>query len=370
MTAVFAADDAEARGDAQGALDVMEELLSHLAPDEVFWRPWRGRRLLQISTLGPLLPPWVTSRWILAQALQHLDAKPGGVSGARIQRALDVAIALRGDSDGLPGVDLADATCRVMDRDWVFRQLFLYELGGLEHFLREGASADLVVGADQIRAWARTPMGAFRLGERGPGMVVWTNLSTEDSVETANIGSAALVMPGECVIGRMVPIEDGSMFEGAPMLVPEKVARRVADEPADWLVALEGIPGGTNGPACRPAGDISGLLSDVPELVWVACLGDGAGWGESSEPSPPAVVARATLDTARVALEPSRFPQQEEIEPWSCVAAALLSPDSLDGVRDIVRPSDLALLARLGDVLAEPAASWCRVLVEGMNEAA
>lgn len=134
LRAMALADEAEARGDAEGALEVMDVFAT--GPDgRLFWGPWRVDRLLQIAMFGPLLPAWVTSRWICEQALQSLDAD---LRGPR-RRALDSAVALHGGCEALPGVDEADAAARVMDHDWVFRQLLLFDLGGLESFVRRTA---------------------------------------------------------------------------------------------------------------------------------------------------------------------------------------------------------------------------------------
>lgn len=370
MAVVFAADAAEARGDAEQALTIIEEHLAPVRPDETFWRPWRLRRLLQLRILGPLLPSWVTSRWILAQALQHLDPAPHGVQRARHKLALHLAVELRGGAEALPGVDATDAMCRVMDRDWVYRQLRLYDLGGLQHFLARAASADLVAGADRIHDWATAAMGGFRLLVRHPSTVEWVDLATDAVLTTANIGSAALAVPGDCVIGRMVPIEGGTMFEGAPMLVPEEVARRVADDPAHWLDAVRTLPGGTANPAHQAAGDLTGLVSDVPTVVWQLCLCDATELGDADDPPSRDVLARSVLDLGRAILDADGEVAGEEIEPWSCVAAALLSPEGLAGLAEAARPDDCALLLRLADVLAEPAAAWCRTAVEAIAEAA
>jgi hypothetical protein len=370
MAALCAADAAEARGDAHGALAVIEEHLAICRPGETFWRPWRVRRLIQLALLGPLLPRWVTSRWILAQALQHLDPAPGGVASTRHRRAIDLAVELRGGADTLVGVDATDAMCRVIDRDWVYRQLHLYDLGGLQHFLRRAASSDLVAGADRIHDWASAPMGGFRLRERHPTTVGWVDLATDDDVVTANIGSAALAVPGDCVIGRLVPIEDGAMFEGVPLLVPDDVARRVADDPAAWVDALRALPGGTANPAHQPAGDLTGLVSDVPSLVWQICLCQATELRDAVDPPSVEALASAVLELGRASLDAAREPRGDEIDPWSCVAAALLSPDGLAGLAESVGPDDCPLLLRLADVLAEPAATWCRLVAEETSQAA
>lgn len=56
-----AVDEAEARGDAHGALDLVLRD-RRVRDDEGFWRPEKVRRLLQLTALGPLLPRWATSR--------------------------------------------------------------------------------------------------------------------------------------------------------------------------------------------------------------------------------------------------------------------------------------------------------------------
>lgn len=354
MAALFAADRAEALGDALGALDVMEDHLAGHPDGEVFWRPWRMTMLMQLVLLRPILPKWVTSRWILAQGLQHLEPVPDGRARARTSGALKVAIELRGGAGQLPGTDEVDAQCRVMDHDWVYRQLHLYDLGGLEHFLERAATADLVVGADRIRDWAATPMGGYRLLGHRPATTTWGDLASGQTIETANVGSAALLVPGECVIGRMVPIEGGAMFEGAPLRVPEPVARRVADDPADWVEVLRSVPGGTDGPEVGCAGDVHGLLSDVPTEIWTARLQDADGIVR---------LAEQTLDRTLMATE-------DEIEPWSALAAALVSCSAISALSETAGPEHAPLLSRLGEELAEPAAGFCRMLVDALSEAA
>ncbi|MBB6627158.1 hypothetical protein H5V45_07470 [Nocardioides sp. KIGAM211] len=393
MAAVVAADEAEARGDALGALRIIDELARQLPASAAFWRPWRVRRLLQLTTLGPVLPRWVTSRWILAQALQHLSPTGSAAARSRHRRALDLAIALRGGPGTLPGVDEADRMARVMDHDWVYRQLFLYELGGLAAFLRSGASADLVAGADQIQAWAAAPMGGYRLLETSTFGDLWIDLGDREVRVTPNIGSSSLVVPGECVVGRLVPTYGGTMFEAAPLFVPDDVARAVAADPAGWYDALRAVPDGTDSPTCRPAGDLQGLVSDVPSAVLGAWLADVAEV-PARERDVPHVLARGALDLAHQLLDPvaelwddastegerqeavddlmrrAREAEGDLIDPWSVIGALLLSPDAVRGMATAMLPSDVPLLERLGELLAEPAAEWCRVLAEELPEAA
>jgi hypothetical protein len=82
-----AADEAELRGDAAAALAVIEQHL--FGPDgKIFWRRERILRLSQLELFGPWLPAWVTSRWLLEQALQSF----GPSKRTATERALRVAV--------------------------------------------------------------------------------------------------------------------------------------------------------------------------------------------------------------------------------------------------------------------------------------
>ena len=362
-----ATDDAERRGDAVAALDLMAQ---H-ADRPGFWRPWRLRALAQMAVFGPMLPRWATSRWILAQALQQLNDVPGGGEARRVHRALEKAIELRGGRSNLPGRDPSDALCKVMDHDWVFRQLHLYEFGGLKHFLATAASADLVAGADRIHEWAASPMGGSRLVGTDTSTVTWRDLAREEPVVTANIGSATLVVTGECAIGRLVPTDAGMMFESAPLVAPEALARRVALDPSSWFDAMRSAPEPARGADPFSPAHGSGLLSDVPGAVWMLALSEGGGLDQRNSPPTPEELAKASLDLARTELDRLGLPRDEDdIDPWACLAAALLCPALAGPLADIVRPADREVLLRLGELLAEPAASWCRVLAESLTQAA
>lgn len=186
VRAIFAADEAEARGDALGTLDIIETFAA--GPDgEFFWRPWRAKHLMQITILGPILPGWVISRWICNQALSSLHDG----NRWRALRAFDVAVELRGGEENLPGRDAADAYGRVVDRDWVYRQQLLYELGGLDFFVRRVASPSLVARADSIAEWGRAPMGGYQLVGSTADTVTWLDLASGEERLVPNVAAAA-----------------------------------------------------------------------------------------------------------------------------------------------------------------------------------
>lgn len=359
---MLAADEAERRGDAHGALEVV---LTHPCQRDggAFWRPWRVRRLRQLVILEGRLPGWATSRWVLAQAAQLLDAG----TRQRGKRAGELAIALRGGLAALPGRDATDAQCQVMDHDWAFRQLLLHELGGLSAFLRT-APTDLLVGADRVAEWAQAPMGGFELVTRTPRSLTWRDLRTDREVEVDNIGSAALVLPGETVIGRLVPVEGGQMFESVPLLVPERVAREVSGAPEEWYEVLRVAP---EEEARRFLGGHQfDLLCDVPPDIWLRELLVG---GEPDlDPFADGIdrhLVTLLVDQAGYLLDRPRL-GDDDVDGWACLGAALLDPAFLGAVGREAAPDELALLGEAGSRLAEPAAAVARDLATAAGQGA
>lgn len=228
-------DTTESRGDVHAALWLLEEDLGRRPDSEVFWRSDRVKHLMQLAAYQSVLPSWAYSRWILEQAVRWMDASQRG----RVSRAYDQTVRIAGGPERYSGVDDIDSSCKLMDHDWVYRQLVLYEYGGLQHFLDKVASRSLIARADRIRGWARTPMGAYRLVGQSARAVTWWDLANERETETLNIGSASLVAVGEHVIGRLVTTEVGPLFESVPIVVPPDVAAQVAADPHDWMAALE-----------------------------------------------------------------------------------------------------------------------------------
>jgi hypothetical protein len=84
-------------------------------------------------------------------------------------------------------------------------------------------------------------------------------------------------------------------------------------------------------------------------------------------------VAAAVLRLARATLAETRPRRPDEVDPWCCVAAALLAPGvvpALGYASSSLDPADRDLLTELAGVLAEPASSWCRALAVAPLDAA
>ncbi|MGI8522974.1 MAG: hypothetical protein ACR2K3_06645 [Nocardioides sp.] len=359
LETMFAVDDAERRGDADEALRLISGRL--LGPDgRAFWRPWRVSRLAQVTLLGPALPAWAVSRWIVAQAHETF----GGAGDRRRRRSLELALEVRGSTDGLSVHGEDDAMCKMIDHDWVYRQLFLYELGGLSAFIRSAATPDLLAGADRIREWAKAPMVALRLEERTAESVTWERVDDREPLVLPNIGSAALVVPGEHVLGRLVPVEAGAMLESAPLVVPAEIADRVAEDPTSWIDAIaaarDRVPTG---------GFESGLLHDVRDTIWQLALTNPAD-APPDESEIGVYLARATVELARQCLAEPFVWAPDDIDPWACVRAALLSLSVVTRLPQVAGPGDAILFERLAHRLAQPADIVCRDVARQLRMAA
>jgi hypothetical protein len=357
-----AVDEAETRGDAAGALAIVERHLTG-SDGRFFWNPHRVARLAQVVQLGGLLPKWATSRWILEQSLIQFDP---AFRGAR-QEAMRIAFDLRGGQpDVRAGIDALHVRAQVMDHDWVHRQLLIYEYGGLQRFLSAWATPDLVAGADRIDEWVSAPIHALRLEAREPALLTWTDLATDEEVRTPNLGAAVLEEPGDCALARVVPTEGGPMFDGVPLGVAERTAEQVAGDPVAWLDALRAV-------ACTEdyfpdvvRGNF--LVTDVPTDISLLALREFLPAPVSRGPD-ECVIAEAVISFAR----DTAFSGETEPEPldlWPCVAAELLAPDVLPVLAHHLGPDDQSWLDVLGVMLPDPAGSACRALIAGLDDAA
>ncbi|MFI5626791.1 hypothetical protein ACIA03_25255 [Nocardioides sp. NPDC051685] len=344
--AMFAVNDAEARGDVDAALGIIHKTSDQLDKEQ-FWHPSRLERLEQMHLLGVLMPRWAHSRWIVAQAMQGTHPR----NQWRMSKAINAALDVRGGPD--PVRDREADRIQIMDRDWVYRQAFLYDLGGLEVFLRHNASGDLIAGADRIWEWVGAPMRGVRLLEREPRHLLWEDPETGEQVRTINLGAGMLIEDGECAIGRIVPLASGWMFETAPLRVPDEVAYAVADEPDRWIEALRD--------AC--AQDPSeiwirrglrdyGLLTDIPHAL--VNLAMDAGLHAFHHPDDE--------ELAELFTHPADYP--------ACLAAWLVRPETITALRAGLPPEGRAALVGFADFVREPAAGLIRDLVDHHEEAA
>jgi hypothetical protein len=262
-----------------------------------------------------------------------------------------------------------------MDHDWVFRQVHLFELGGLEFFVTRVASPDLVVGADRIREWMRAPMAGYRLEGTTPTTAVWRDLATGAEMETVNLGASCLEEPGESLIGRLVPIEGGCMFESVPLVVTADAASAVASDPTSWLDVVTEL---------HRTDDISftthvsefPLVTDVPTVLrylaltcaaWSRVTGDGVEVGQSLT---SAQLREREIDLVLSAVTGDLQDSDFMVDPWPLVAATLLQPDVLELLHERLGPRGAAGLVALADRVTRPAAEACRWVAGALRDTA
>ena len=372
---MLAVDAAEAEGDPATALALVEGM--PCGPDgRPWWRPQRVRRLRQLVALGDAVPGWAWGRWVIAQAAQP---RPG-----RDTDAADFAVEIRGGRSTLWGVDPGDALAKVVDHDWVFRQLILHERGGLDHFLNRVAGPRLLDLAGDVHAWVGVPMGAYELVSERADRIAWRDLGTGAVIDTLNLGGASLMALGEAAIGRVVHAGEVSLFESPPLCVPPDVAHDVAASPGDWMDAL------TRG--CREewGAVLTDLIAKAHEFDLLFDLStrlrrhllqpvdpdlrcDNVGTGGNGADYDVALVLAALAgelplmgddaDAAGAGADAAR-------PLASLVSAALLEPDTRAAIEPLLLASDASAVSRLADALVPPADVFCRQIRDQLSGAA
>jgi hypothetical protein len=183
-------------------------------------------------------------------------------------------------------------------------------------------------------------------------------------VELPNIGSAAMVVPGEHVLGRLVPVESGVMLESRPLVVPERTARQVADDPGSGMGAVAEARD-----EIVTSGFVDGIVSDVRQVIWqLALLGP-------AKPTPAAhdfdaTLARGALALARECLEGAREWGPDAVDPWACLRAAVLHRGVVGELLSVAHPSDAAIFEELSHRLAAPADFVCQGLAAHLPKSA
>ncbi len=128
--------DAELRGDAAEAFRLHRSV-------PMFRQSTHGDRLQQLADLGAATPGWMINRWLTLQARRRLWT---GCDEAAINRVLQLVVPLV-FPDGIQiehiGCEYAEQVIPyINERDWVVRQVDVYDLGGLRRLLASDASAE------------------------------------------------------------------------------------------------------------------------------------------------------------------------------------------------------------------------------------
>lgn len=376
---------AAADGHLEGALELYDGVQA-VAGSE----PSRGMR--QLRELGDDAPPWAWSRWIREQAFRWFSPNN--------QRRIELAFELAADVAYPAGIE-TDKVGLVLARDWIVRQVLLYELGGLADFVLNVAGEDLLARAEPMTEWWSAPMGAYRFVDETPDCTRLLDLETEELTEVLNVGSMIDVEPGGFVLGRVVPIssEPGLMFESRPLNLDERTARRFGER---WMRLEEQMHaddcgcdlGECDGLSCDPIdhdppqwwdelqdasyeGRIPALfslhleyplLTDVSTLVW-RCAVNGAPDPELVSELLRSGTTRPIADAVQVAvygLVSAPVHGKGLIAGGPIYGAALLEPGAMDVLTERFRlPQYGPGWRALAELVVEPARTRCLSLAEG-----
>ena len=255
--------DAERSGDAARALEL------HTSVPALNLRSRHNLLLAQLASLGDDLPDWVWARWIAYQAIRCED--PDTDTGKMHRFALRYAIETFHDDQladcHADGGDPIRVMAWVASESWLFQQLLVHDLGGLERFVDELATGRLAEHAALARSWVGAPLSGYLVGPTLPGgRLRVEDLATGASEEVLDLGARSVAGAG-WVLGRLVPsgIDGLPMFDTPPIAVPEQVARDVSAAPQPWLTIKEALDEGRLVERSFMRMDHE-LVTDVPSL--------------------------------------------------------------------------------------------------------
>lgn len=345
--------DAELRGDAATALRLHRSV-------PMFRQSTHGDHLQLLAELGADAPGWLVNRWLTVQARRRMWTG-GDENGTN--RVLQLVVPLL-YPDGIPieriGCAYAEQVVPyIYERDWVARQVDVYDLGGLRRVVERYASPELLDRADRLDGWLVAPMRAFRVERvatttRDAATVV--DLSTSEAVDVLDRGLGVELTVGQHVLGRVVPTtaEPGAVFEWRPLAVDAETARAVAANPRHWLPTLARlVRSGHLEPGFSHQSETS-LTAELPRRSWMSLLGTELEAGPDLDPS--LVVEDAALEALALA---SRG--VSAVEPRRHLISELLLDVALtDRVRGRLATRDqLQAWQTLAQVLPPPASDRC-----------
>jgi hypothetical protein len=268
--AMHEAADAELRGDAATALRRHRSV-------PMFARSKHGDRLELLASLGDDAPGWLISRWLTVQSRRRIWTGSDPAAPSPVLPLVIPAIYPHGIPFERIGCEHPEQVVAwIYERDWVARQVDVYEMGALLDLVRHHASPELLARADLVEDWCEAPMGGYRLEPGGgAGALRLVDLATEQPFDVLDLGLAEHAQLGEHLLGRIVPTEagPGRMLDWRPLLVDRVTATAVARNPHQWLPVLATRVAVGRIPAAFSYQSASSITADLPQHAWVDLLG-------------------------------------------------------------------------------------------------
>lgn len=317
QVAVEEAAAAELRGDWATALERHRSV-------PMFAESPHGAMLQLLVTLGDDAPPWLVNRFLTAMA-HRLEVHGQPKRGSRVLQHVLPKLYPHGIPFEAMDCDHAEQVMpQIHGRDWVVRQVDVFDLGGLEDLIGTGEAYGASLKGQYAMDWARASMGGYRVvAADGQVMTVADALSGE-TVEVLDLGLTAQHPVGTHVLGRIVPIDEDPewVFDWQPLPVDARIAREVAGRPEAWLdviaarTASRALPAGFSHVA--PAS----LSADLPRHSWTSLLGHPLG---EELPRPPSTMVAEALKRAL-----QRASESDDVSPDRHVLSELLLDELVD----------------------------------------
>ncbi|GAB3038665.1 hypothetical protein GCM10011376_33890 [Nocardioides flavus (ex Wang et al. 2016)] len=356
---------AERSGDAARALEL------HASVPALDLRSRHHVLLAQLAALGDELPGWVWARWAAyqVQRCEDLATETGTVQRLALAFALDNFHDDRLADCHADGGDPMRVAARVAGESWLFQQLLVHEMGGLERFVDELATGRLAEHAELARSWTGARLSGYQVGASLPdGRLRVHDPAADAWTEVLDLGARTLADEAGWVLGRLVPsgVDDLLMFDTAPVAVPERVARDVAAAPEPWQRIKDALDAGELVERRFLRADLE-LTTDV---LSIDLLRIG---------TPPADLERVTAqlrsgrdEIPRAAFRVLRRAVDGDVlqSDAAHVAAAILQPGARkDARRMLVRDGSYGAWARWAELVHPPARGLLLDLAEASRAA-
>ena len=234
---------AERSGDAARALEL------HSSVPALNLRSRHHVLLTQLASLGDHVPEWVWARWIAYQAIrcEDRDTRTGEIQRLALTYAVETFHDDQLADCHADGGDPVRVVAWVASESWLFHQVLVHELGGLERFADELATGRLAEHAELARSWVGARLGGYEVGASLPGGRLRVHDPAAGAwLEVLDLGARSNAGDEGWVLGRLVPsgVDDLLMFDTPPIAVPEHVARDVAGAPQPWMRIKEALDEG------------------------------------------------------------------------------------------------------------------------------
>ena len=227
---------AERAGDAAAALAFHRRI-------PMFRRSAHAVVLSQLVDLADQMTPWLWARWAAYQCTRAEDqgTDAGDINRASLQYVVQMfhgrEMQRRYDAHEDPVPFMASTA----GEDWAFHQICTFEMGGLETFVEDLATARLAEEVALAHRWRGCPVSGYTVARADPMRLAVRDLATGQEVEVLDLGVGAVGDPW--LLGRLVPsgTEPAWMFDTTPLQVDERTARAAAGsagERGGWITAL------------------------------------------------------------------------------------------------------------------------------------